>query len=111
MFRQAFIGFVVNLFCLIIPLVHFITGPLAPLIGGWFIGSRHRIRPGRAIMIGFLMSLFQVLPVAIVFMINNILSWVESGYLFSICVVVLGYTAVLGSIGTMLGGYMTSRIK
>ena len=111
MFRQAFIGFAVNLLCLLIPLVHVITGPLGPLIGGWFTGSRHRIRPGRAVIIGLLMSLFQVLPVATVLVIFNILSWIEGNYLFSIGVVVIGYTAVLGAIGTMLGGYMTSRIK
>ena len=110
MFRQAFIGFAVNLLCLLIPLVHFITGPLGPLIGGWYIGSRHRMRPGRAIMIGLLMSLFQVLPVAIV-LLMLMLEGMESEYLFSIGIVILGYTAVLGSAGAMLGGYMASRIK
>ena len=110
MFRQAFIGFAVNLLCLLIPLVHFITGPLGPLIGGWFIGSRHRMRPGRALMIGLLMSLFQVLPVATV-LLMLMLAGMESKYLFRIGIVILGYTAVLGSVGAMLGGYMASRIK
>jgi hypothetical protein len=61
-------------------------------------------------MIGLLMSLFQVLPVATV-LLMLMLEGMESEYLFSIGIGILGYTAVLGSAGAMLGGYMTRRIK
>jgi hypothetical protein len=110
MFRHALIGFGISLLCLLPPLVHFVTGPLSPFIGGWFAGSRLQAGPGQAIGIGILMGFFMVLPVAAALAVNSlVLSWVEGDFLLIIGIVILGYTAVLGTAGAMVGGYMVGR--
>ena len=110
MLKHALMGFGISLLCLLPPLVHFVTGPLAPFIGGWFAGSKFQARPGQAIGIGVLMGFFMVLPVAAVLAVNSlVLSWVEGDFLLIIGIVILGYTAVLGTAGAAVGGYMVGR--
>ena len=111
MLKHALIGFGISLACLLPPAVHFITGPLGPFIGGWFAGSKHQARPRQAMGIGMLMGLFMVLPMFAVLAVNNlVLSWVEDDLLVIIIgIVILGYTAVLGMIGAMVGGHMVGR--
>lgn len=111
MLKHALFGFVVSLLCLLPPLVHIVTGPLGPFIGGLFAGSKHQATTAEAIGIGILMGLFMVLPVFGALAINNmVLSWVEDDLLVIIIgIVILGYTAVLGMIGAMVGGHMVGR--
>jgi hypothetical protein len=113
MIKHALIGFVISLVCLLPPLVHFVTGPLGPVIGGWIAGSKHRAEPEQALGIGVLMGLFMVFPVGAVLVVDKLApslnSWVESDILTIIGIVILVYTTVLGSVGAMVGGYMASR--
>ena len=111
MIKHALMGFGISLACLLPPIVHFVSGPLGPFIGGWFAGSKHQATPGQAIGIGMLMGLFMVLPLAVALAVNKlVLSRVEDASLLIIIgIVVLGYTAVLGTMGAMLGGYMVGR--
>ena len=111
MIKHALMGFGISLACLLPPIVHFVSGPLGPFIGGWFAGSKHRATPGQAMGIGSLMGLFMVLPLVAVLAVNNlVLSWVEDDSLLIIIgIVVLGYTAVLGTVGAMVGGYMVGH--
>ena len=109
MLKHALLGFVISLACLLPPIVHFVTGPLGPLIGGWFAGSKHRADPGQAIGIGVLMGLFMVLPLAAMLAFYNLLLSLENDLLLIIGIVMLGYTTVLGSLGAMIGGWMVGR--
>jgi nitric oxide reductase large subunit len=111
MLKHALMGFGISLACLLPPIVHLISGPLGPFIGGWFAGSKHQATPSQAIGIGSLMGLFMVLPLVALLAVNNlVLSWVEDDSLLIIIgIVVLGYTAVLGTVGAMVGGYMLGR--
>lgn len=113
MIKHALIGSVISLVCLLPPLVHFVTGPLGPVIGGWIAGSKHRAEPEQALGIGVLMGLFMVFPVGAVLALDKLFpslnSWVESYILTVIGIVILVYTTVLGSVGAMVGGYMASR--
>ena len=110
MLKHAFMGFGISLACLLPPLIHLVTGPLGPFIGGWFAGSKAEAKPGQAIGIGILMGFFMVLPVVAGLAVNNlVLYWVEDDSLLIIGIVILGYTAVLGTIGAMVGGHMVGR--
>ena len=113
MLKHALLGFAISLACLLPPIVHFVTGPLGPLIGGWFAGSKHRADPGQAMGIGVLMGLFMALPVGVVLAIDKLApslnSWIESDILAVVGIVILGYTAILGSLGAMIGGWMVGR--
>ena len=49
MVKYAFMGFGITFVCLftiVIPIVHFVSVPLAPLIGGWFAGNSAKAKPG-----------------------------------------------------------------
>ena len=113
MLKHALLGFGISLACLVPPLVHFVTGPLGPLIGGWFAGSKHQAEPGQAMGIGVLMGLFMAFPVGTALAVDSLApslnSWVESDVLLVVGIIMLGYTAVLGSVGAMIGGWMVSR--
>ena len=110
MFKHAFIGFGIALLCFLPPIVHFVTGPLGPFIGGWFAGNRHQATPGQAVVIGILMGLLMVFPVTTLLTVDamapSLIPWVESDVLRIIGIVVLGYTAVMGTIGAVVGGLM-----
>ncbi|MDA0987747.1 MAG: DUF5518 domain-containing protein [Chloroflexi bacterium] len=113
MIKHALMGFAISLGCFLPPLIHFVTAPIGPLIGGWFAGSKHRAEPEQALVIGALMGLFMVLPVGAVLALDKLVpslnSWVDSDILTIIGIMVLVYTTVLGSVGAMVGGYMASR--
>jgi hypothetical protein len=111
MVKHALLGFGISLACLLPPIVHFVSGPLGPFIGGWFAGSKHQATPGQAIGIGVLMGLFMVLPLAVALAINNLVLFRDdnASLLVFIGIAVLGYTTVLGTVGAMVGGYMVGR--
>ena len=113
MLKHALIGFGISLACLLPPIVHFVTGPLGPLIGGWFAGSKHQATTGQAMGIGVLMGLFMVFPVGAVLTVDKLApslnSYIESDVLTVVGIVMLGYTTVMGSLGAMIGGYMVGR--
>jgi hypothetical protein len=110
MFKHALIGFGISLLCMLPPIVHFLTGPLGPFIGGWFAGNRHQASPGQATVIGILMGLLMVFPVTAVLTVNTIspslIPWVDDDVLRILGVVILGYTVVMGAIGAVVGGLM-----
>ena len=59
------------------------------------------------------MGLLMAFPVATVLAVDSLapslMSWVEDDILLMFGIVILGYTAVLGSLGAMVGGYMVGR--
>jgi ABC-type transport system involved in cytochrome c biogenesis permease component len=55
------------------------------------------------------MGLFMVLPLAVMLALYNLLLSLENDLLLIVGVVMLGYTAVFGSVGAMMGGYMVGR--
>ena len=109
MLKHALMGFGISLACLLPPIVHFASGPLGPFIGGWFAGSKHQATAGQAIVIGMLMGLIMVLPLAVVLAVYNLLFSLENDLLVIVGVVMLGYTTVLGTVGAIVGGHMAGR--
>lgn len=52
----SFLGLAVSIGCLLPPILHFVTGPLGPALGGFLAGSRCRCGPGGAAAVGALMG-------------------------------------------------------
>jgi len=117
--RNGLYGFAVSLLCLLIPILHFVTGPLAPFIGGVIAGSRHESTPSQAIGIGLLMGLLMAFPVAGVLAISNFGPSYLGGFLprtvensdllLVIGLAILGYTTVMATFGAVIGGYFGRR--
>ena len=108
--KAAFIGFGVSVGLLLIPLVHFVSGPAGPFIGGFMGGSSIKARPAQAIGVGILMGILAGLVVALGLGIAEamfqVLSEGSLALYLLIGVVVIFYVGVLGGVGTMVGGHM-----
>lgn len=119
MIRHSLYGFAISLICLLIPIVHFVTGPLAPFIGGFIAGTRHSSSPSQAVGIGFLMGSLMILPVAGVLAISNFgssylgdflaLTAKNSDLLLMLGLAILGYTTVMAAFGALIGGHFGRR--
>ena len=110
MFKYALMGFGISVVCLVIPVVHFVTGPLAPLIGGWVAGSSAKAPPEMAFGIGMIMGGLMAIPafsVLIVVAAAPDLIPIDEGLLLIIAIVLPLYTILLGSIGVLIGGRMS----
>ncbi|MDE2860629.1 MAG: hypothetical protein OYI31_07700 [Chloroflexota bacterium] len=116
--KYAFIGCGVAVLCLIIPLVHFVSGPLSPLIGGWVAGSMAKAGMLRAVWLGVLMSgllagaLLAILPV-----VSSLLPGIElpqvtdGGLVILLFAGVLAVGVVLASVGAAIGGSMARKSR
>ena len=110
MFKYAFLGFGITFACLltiVIPIVHFVTVPLAPLIGGWTAGYNAKATPDAAIGIGVLMGVLIVIPVAIAVIVAGVAFSVDDFILRALGFGIPALTVVLGSIGAIIGGGMS----
>ena len=111
--KYAFIGCGVAVLCLIIPLVHFVSGPLSPLIGGWVAGSMAKAGALRAVWIGVLMSgllagaLLAMLPVVSSLVPEvDIPSVTDGGLALFLIAGILAIAVALASVGAAIGGSM-----
>ena len=112
MVKYAFMGFGITFACLltiVIPLVHFFTVPLAPVIGGWTAGYNAKATPDAAIGIGVIMGILVAFPAILVMVIglNVSIVSVEDWILRVIGIGIPLLTIFLGSIGAMIGGGMS----
>ena len=113
MLRGALVGFSVALLMLLPPILHFLTGPLGPLVGGFFGGSRAAASPRQAVGIGILMALFMAAPIAGLMafgtLVTSLLPRAVSDAMTLGSVIIVVYTGVLGAIGAALGGLLARR--
>ena len=106
MVKGAFIGFGLSILLLLIPIVHFITGPLGPLIGGYVGGGVVRATPRQALGIGLLMAFFMATPVILLVLVLQYLAIWESaqGVLTSASAILAVWAGLLGTVGAYFGG-------
>ena len=103
MVRAALVGVGIALIGLIIPVVHFVTGPLGPLAGGFFAGqSLDTPDEMQAIGIGVLMGVFLGL-IALPFALGVFIFADVPTIVLLIPAMVLAYVALLGSVGALVG--------
>ena len=113
MFRGALVGFSLALLMLLPPILHFLTGPLGPLVGGFFGGSRSAASLQQAVGIGILMALFMAAPIAglVAFgtLVTSLLPPAVGDALALVGVIIVVYTGAMGAIGAALGGLLARR--
>ena len=95
------------------PILHFFTGPLGPLVGGFFGGSRATASPRQAAGIGILMALFMAAPIAglvgLGTVVTSLLPKAVGDALSLVGVIIIVYTGTMGAIGAALGGLLARR--
>ena len=55
--KAAVMAVGISIVCLLPPIVHFVTGPLGPAIGGYFAGNRMRLTGGQAALVGLILGI------------------------------------------------------
>ena len=95
------------------PIIHFLTGPLGPFVGGFFGGSRARVSLAGAMGVGLLMGLFMVAPmvglVALDSTAGAILPQGVRNALVYVAIVIVAYTGFMGAIGAAIGGHLARQ--
>ena len=107
MLRACLLGAAVTFALIVVPVVHWVTFWFAPFIGGYFAGSRTQAAGGRVFLVGLVMGLLLLAPVAGVVAVASLmfpdlalsLSW-----LAIVAGVLTLYVAAAGSLGAALGG-------
>jgi|TARA_B110000263_G_C15184895_1_gene453326 hypothetical protein len=120
MIKCAFMGFGITLICIIIPLVHFLTGPLAPLIGGWFAGNKFKANTKESLILSLLMGVFMIIPLSGIILtltytrhyFTDVLAMPlpSNEFIRTIPLYLLIYITSLGFIGSIIGGRMGKNI-
>lgn len=111
MIASALLGIIISLACLLPPILHFITGPLGPFIGGYFAGSRIQATLAQALAIGTMMGALSVLPIIGLVTILNRWIEVEIGLVYQISFGISFYISLLGIGGAMIGGSMANKSR
>ena len=114
--KYAFIGCGVAVLCLIIPLVHFVSGPLSPLIGGWVAGNMAKAEAGKAVRIGALMGAMLAVPILVLpTVLGMLMPWLElprvteGGLILFLFAGFLAISVVLAMAGAAVGGNMARK--
>ncbi|MAG29460.1 MAG: hypothetical protein CL908_01045 [Deltaproteobacteria bacterium] len=104
----GFLGLLVSLVCVMIPGLHFITGPLGPLLGGAMVGNLCDGAIGRALVGCAVMAIGMAL-IALAF--TGVLFGQEpsSGLAKAAPIIVFFYTAVSSTIGAGVATVMSGR--
>lgn len=111
--RGALIGFGLSIILLLIPIVHFVTGPLGPLIGGYVGGGVARAAPSQALGIGLLMAFFMATPVILISLALQSLEVWEPGQslLMSVAGILALWAGIFGTVGAFFGGRASSSSR
>ena len=111
--KSSLIGFLIALAMLAPPIIHFLTGPLGPLVGGFFAGTRAKVTVGKSPIIGIIMALFMVAPITILVtfssLIENLLPKTFQNALVILGLGIILYTLIMGTAGAALGGALIRR--
>jgi len=96
------VGFLVSIACVAVPLLHFVLGPLGPIIGGFVAGRLGRGGPGRiavsALTMAVLMALVAAAFTGLLFDDDS-----SSGWARLAPAIAFVYTGALAVIGAFFG--------
>jgi hypothetical protein len=113
MFKGALIGIGIAALSVLPPMIHFVTGPVGPLIGGFVAGSQVTATPRKAVGIGVLMGCFSAAPILVGMTVLRFFFDTFSdnglGTVLFVAVVVVVWMGILGTCGALLGGYVSRR--
>lgn len=99
---------VISALCLLPPIVHFVTGPLGPAIGGYFAGNRMKLSGGQAALLGLVLGLVVGVPAPFIF------EWTGSIHLSTFALLFISsfaaiYFGVLSGAAAWFGGNSASE--
>ncbi|MDE2837804.1 MAG: hypothetical protein OXL97_09935 [Chloroflexota bacterium] len=109
MFRAALVGAAVTLGCILVPIVHFVTGVPSPLIGGYIAGARCACTQGQAVLIGLLMAALLLVPAAIAVMGIALFADLSANFVLLVVAVAVLWVFAGGTVGAALGGASARR--
>lgn len=104
--KAALITLGVSIACLLPPIVHFVTGPLGPAIGGYFGGSKARLGSGEAVVLGVLLAALGGLPILLAVYTFTSLS---SGIAIVAAIVAALYLGGLSGLAAWFGGSSSKK--
>ncbi len=118
--QASLIALGVAVVCLLIPIVHFVSGPLAPVIGGIVGASRGKVTTGQAFILGIIIGVeFAILAAVIGWLVVAVAAnlaesggtapFMQANVLPALAGGALVYGAILGTIGSLIGGAMGRR--
>jgi hypothetical protein len=98
----AFIAFAVSVICFLPPGIHFVSGPLGPLIGGYVAGNRLRLTTPEAAIVGVSMGI--AIGATMIVAFEYLAFMPDLALQASIPLSFVGsiYVGVLGTLGTWL---------
>ena len=103
--KASSIAFVVSLLCLIIPVVHLLSGPLAPAIGGFVGAGTIASKKTQAPFIGLSLAVFWVGIVLVLYFFKlaypDFFSFLGNSLLIPVLVVFL-WASTLGTLGATI---------
>ncbi len=111
-FLAALIGVGISVGCLMVPLVHIVSGPLGPAIGGFVSGSRVRASGSRVGILGICIGCGMALVFAGIAALLLVIApnmWkvgtLENRYWFwGLTTAIWAYGTTVGCLGAWLGG-------
>ena len=105
MLRACLVGAAVTFALIAVPVVHFITFWFAPFVGGYFAGSRTQAAGGRVFLVGLVMGVLLMVPLAGVVALASLMFFdLAVSWLAIVAGVLTLYVAAAGSLGAALGG-------
>ena len=132
MFKGSLIGCIIVFLGWIIPVVHFVSGPLGPFIGGLVGASVGGVRGRNSIAMGFVMGIFVMCLIFLLWGGLMFVLWIlsfspltadriwepGSGFIdrlhnYDLVVLIVGaiglYTMILGTLGALIGGLFLQK--
>lgn len=113
MIKSSLIGFLIALAMLLPPIIHFLTGPLGPLVGGFVAGTRAKVTVGKSPIIGVIMALFMVAPITMLVTFSSVTENFLPKTLQSVLIIsglgIVFYTLIMGTVGAAIGGALIRR--
>lgn len=115
--KAAFIGVGISLALLVPPVIHFLTGPLSTIIGGYVAGSRERVDPPGGLLIGAMMGVIIACIVAGILLIilaasasvPNVAVQISADKVAPIALAAIFFAVVTSSLGAIIGGHRARR--
>ena len=110
--KASVVGIFVAILAFIPPILHFITAPLGPLIGGFIGSTMVKATSHNAIRIGGCMGglgVFAAAAVLAVFFGDSFESLTGIAQIFGVSLFLGLYTGLLGGLGALLGAKLSSK--
>jgi hypothetical protein len=102
--KAAALSVVISIVCVLPPGIHFVTGPLGPLIGGYFAGSKTRVIGYEAALVGLLLTVLVGVPASFILRELGDLAAIPVAAVLFFAVVGALYFGRLGGIAAWFGG-------